>query len=155
MNLSPQPEWFARPRGGEKPGLRFACTQCGNCCTGPEGYVLISPEEQSAIAQSLALDEADFVKQYTKETVFGRSLSERETPAGLDCVFLDRTSIPGKAVCGIYHARPVQCRTWPFWPSNLTDETAWARAGRNCPGIDRGKHYTPMQIRIERDRIKI
>jgi uncharacterized protein len=150
-----EPEWFARSRGGEKPGLRFACTQCGNCCTGPEGYVLISPEEQHAIAESLGLDDDSFIKRYTKETIFGRSLSETPTSAGLDCVFLDRVRIPGKAVCGIYKVRPAQCRTWPFWSSNLADESAWQRAGRTCPGIDKGRHYTPVQIRVERDRVKI
>ena len=37
------------------------------------------------------------------------------------CVFLDSSS----SKCGIYDARPVQCRTHPFWPSLLEDEEAW------------------------------
>ena len=31
-------EWYEQ-------GLRFGCTQCGNCCTGPEGAVWFTEEE--------------------------------------------------------------------------------------------------------------
>ena len=30
-------------------GLRFGCTQCGNCCSGPPGYVWVNREEIRAI----------------------------------------------------------------------------------------------------------
>ena len=39
----------------EKPwyqdGLQFSCTGCGNCCTGPAGYVWVSEEEIVRIAE--------------------------------------------------------------------------------------------------------
>lgn len=149
-------EWFDRPHERERaPGLRFACTQCGNCCTGPEGYVLISPAEQTALAKRLDLSEETFVDRFTKETSLGRSLAERLTVHGQDCIFLDRTTHPGRAVCGVYEDRPTQCRTWPFWESNLTSEREWERAGRTCPGIDKGRLYPPQHIRIERAKVKI
>jgi len=31
-------------------GLSFSCTQCGNCCSGPEGYVWVDEEELVQIA---------------------------------------------------------------------------------------------------------
>jgi Fe-S-cluster containining protein len=143
-------EWFA---GGE--GLAFSCTLCGNCCTGPEGYVLVSEGETGALAARLGLSIADFLEQYTHKTSLGRSLKERKTEFGHDCIFLDREKIPGKAVCGVYEDRPSQCRTWPFWKSNLTSRGAWERGKRTCPGMDKGKLYPVQQIRILRDVIDI
>src|SRR6266404_2835548 len=31
-------------------GLRFECTRCGHCCTGPSGYVWVNDEEIDQIA---------------------------------------------------------------------------------------------------------
>lgn len=143
-------DWFDQP--GQERGLRFECTMCGNCCTGPPGYVLLSDEEAGALAQRLGLDDDEFLERYTHHTPKGRSLTEHRTSFGYDCVFLDRESVPGKAVCGVYEDRPSQCRTWPFWKSNLVSEDAWRAAARTCPGIGRGRLYSPEHIRITRDR---
>jgi Fe-S-cluster containining protein len=141
-------EWYAG-------GLSFSCTCCGNCCTGPQGYVIVSDEEAIALAARFNMSVADFLARYTHKTSHGRSLTERKTEFGYDCIFLDREKIPGKAVCGVYEDRPAQCRTWPFWKSNLTSKNAWERAKRTCPGMDKGKHFTLQQIRIQRDVIDI
>jgi Fe-S-cluster containining protein len=90
------------------------------------------------------------------------SLKERRTPEGkYDCVFLKEVveGSPGgaagptkrKRVCGIYPVRPLQCRTWPFWEVNLESESAWRRAARGCPGMNRGRHFTQGQIEALRD----
>lgn len=150
-------EWFDHPdptgstTTGER-GLRFGCTCCGNCCSGPPGYVLFDGEEAEAIAGHLGLTLERFAQRYVKLTALGPSLRERRTRFGHDCIFLDRQSVPGKAVCGIYPVRPRQCRTWPFWPQNLRSSDHWAQAGAGCPGIDRGKLHAPQQIRILRDK---
>ena len=34
-----------------KDGLRFTCTRCGKCCTGPPGFVWVNDEEVAAIAE--------------------------------------------------------------------------------------------------------
>lgn len=147
-------EWFDQPEPGSgRPGLRFVCTMCGNCCSGPPGYVLVTDDEARAIADRLGLGADEFLERYTHMTSKGRSLNERETEHGLDCVFLDRDRVPGKAICGIYKDRPAQCRTWPFWKSNLSGPRAWARAGRTCPGIGSGALIPPERIRILRDTI--
>jgi Fe-S-cluster containining protein len=149
-------EWFDRAgaKTGER-GLRFGCTMCGNCCTGPEGYVLVSDAEARALAARLKMSVDDFLRRHTRMTREGRSLNEYKTSFGMDCEFLDRKSVPGKAVCGVYEDRPAQCRTWPFWPSIVGSEQGWERARRTCPGIDKGKLVAPEQIRILRDTIKI
>ena len=144
------PAWYTRPdptgetTTGER-GLRFSCTMCGNCCTGGPGYVRFTPREGRAMASELGLTEAEFLERYTHDTVVGRSLNERETEFGYDCILLDRESVPGKAVCGVYGARPSQCRTWPFWAENLRSPEAWARAGTKCPGLNEGELH-PVQV---------
>ena len=139
-------EWYAA-------GLRFRCTQCGNCCTGPAGTVWFSRAEGAEMARIVGVDRKTFYERYARRVDGRWSLTEHETPHGLDCVFLDRESRPGKAVCSIYEARPVQCRTWPFWPENLRSRRTWERVKRAtpCPGMDTGSLVPLQQIRIQRD----
>lgn len=153
-----RPEWFAQPdpdHDRDGTGLQFSCTLCGNCCSGPEGYVLVSDEERAALAQRVGLSVPEFTKRYTHMTSEGRSLTEKKTEHGQDCVFLDREKIPGKAVCGVYEDRPIQCRTWPFWPSVIKSRATWERAKRVCPGMDKGKKHDLVQIRVARDACNI
>jgi uncharacterized protein len=148
-------EWFANPQTPEQgQGLRFRCTQCGNCCSGSPGFVLVDDDECSAIAKRLGLSLDEFKARYTHIMSRGRSLNDLPHNH-YDCAFLDRSSIPGKAVCGIYEDRPRQCKTWPFWPSLLASEDAWQRASRSCPGINTGPIHPLVQIRIARDTINI
>lgn len=149
-----QKEWFNEPdpQTGEA-GLRFGCTMCGNCCTGPEGYVLFTEEEGRRLAARLGVGYDEFLRDYTKVTPEGVSLTETPSPHGLDCVFLDRSSVPGRAVCGVYEDRPVQCRTWPFWPSLVRSRRDWELGKRKCPGLDKGRLYPPERIRILRDTV--
>jgi len=147
----PGAEWFDRPdRDSGEAGLRFGCTMCGNCCSGPPGYVLFTEAEGRAIAERLGVAYEQFLAEYTEDTLRGRSIRERAGPRGFDCVFLDRDSIPGKAVCAIYEHRPSQCRTWPFWTKLLRSRDDWIRAKATCPGLDSGRLYTPVEIRIIR-----
>lgn len=153
-------EWFDRPdptglTGDTEPGLRFSCTMCGACCTGPSGFVLFTDAEAEAMASELGVSVGAFIETYTRETVLGRSLNEKPSAFGNDCVFLDRETVPGRAVCGLYGARPAQCRTWPFWKSNLRNRQAWERAARGCPGMNRGPLTDPGTIRLTRDRLEI
>ncbi len=151
--MSDGADWFDRPDPtgktdtGER-GLRFTCTQCGACCTGPSGYVSFTPAEAKAIARRLGMPLEQFMAEFTTDTPAGRSLTERRTEHGYDCVFLDRETIPGRAVCSIYEDRPSQCKTWPFWAQNLRSPNHWRAAGRTCPGIDTGRLHAPAAIRL-------
>jgi len=106
------------------------------------------------MAAKLGLDEATFYKQFAHQLDGKWSLTENETEHGFDCVFLDRQTIPGKAICSIYEARPVQCRTWPFWPENLRTQRHWETVKRRtpCPGMNSGKLVPIEKIRIQRDQ---
>jgi uncharacterized protein len=107
-------------------GLRFACTGCGRCCTGANGYVWVTIAEIHALAGRLALDVNEFGPRYLRR--FGERYALVDKPGG-DCVFL-----AGKA-CSVYEARPAQCRAFPWWPANLVSPEAWADAAKGCEGI--------------------
>ena len=155
-------EWFddADPTGqtttGEH-GLRFSCTQCGECCSGTPGYVGFTDEEAVAIAAHLKISVETFMDEYTRDTPHGRSIKDLKFTGsnGHDCVFLDRTSRPGMAGCSIYKIRPTQCRTWPFWGSNLTSRETWNRSGESCPGLNKGPLHTAEHVRLTRERVEI
>ena len=159
--MSPPREWFdASPFGppgksGPKttePGLRFRCTMCGNCCTGPPGTVQLDQSELARLAKRLGITEPQFIAKYTKPMATGaHTLTETLTAFGYDCIFLDRKTVTGKAVCGVYEDRPAQCKTWPFWKRNLTDERAWDRAAATCPGMNTGPLVAPRRVRLTRD----
>lgn len=98
------------------------------------------------------MDEPLFRQKFARRK-FGRwTLDEIKQPNGqYDCVFLRRDT-QGKAMCSIYPVRPVQCRTWPFWPENLASRRAWDDAAEGCPGMRKdGQFYPVEKIRIIRD----
>ncbi|GAB4547151.1 MAG: YkgJ family cysteine cluster protein [Phycisphaerales bacterium] len=125
-------------------GLRFECTACGACCTGPPGYVSYTEAEARALARRLGLSVDEFEAAYTHETPMGRSIREVETEHGYDCVFLDRESVPGKAVCSVYEDRPLQCRTFPWWPEHVRNKASWDELERECEGVHRGG-FVPVE----------
>jgi Fe-S-cluster containining protein len=100
--------------------------------------VWFEPTEAPALASALGLSVGEFYRDHTR-LVRGRfSLKEKRTEHGHDCEFLDRTSAPGRALCSVHAARPVQCRTWPFWPRALASPEAWQAEAADCPGIAEG-----------------
>jgi len=133
-----------------KDGLSFACTQCGNCCTGAPGYVWFTPEEGTQMAKHLDIEESVFYRRHAHRVNGHWTLNERKTHKGFDCVFLVRDD-SDRAGCALYGARPMQCRTWPFWSENLQRAESWERAGKHCPGINQGKLYPVEEIRIIKD----
>lgn len=122
-------------------GLAFACTRCGNCCSGAPGYVWVNEAECRQIAKTLGVPPADFLKHHTRVVGARRSLLEHDDG---DCVFLERHA-DGTTGCRIHDARPTQCRTWPFWKSNLWSARAWEQTATDCPGIDQGATH-PLPV---------
>ena len=125
------PAWYS-------PGLRFACTGCGGCCTGPTGFVFFNREEAARLALRLGVDLSTFYSLYAREVNDRWSLNETLRDGQYDCVFLEHDADhPGRRRCGVYEDRPTQCRTWPFWESNLRHPRDWEQAAEGCPGMER------------------
>ncbi len=125
-------------------GLRFTCTRCGHCCTGEPGFVWVDDGDLAAIAELRGESVEEGKALYTRWTDRGRTLREKLDG---DCVFYDRT-----AGCTVYPARPPQCRTWPFWESNVRTPEAWRRTCNTCPGSGQGELIPASEITL---RLKV
>ncbi|WP_397569650.1 YkgJ family cysteine cluster protein [Schlesneria sp. T3-172] len=112
-------------------GLKFKCTQCGNCCTGSPGVVWVTDEELQAIADFRGESIGETRITHTK--LLGGRRTLRDYPNG-DCTFFDGQT----RRCTIYPVRPPQCGTWPFWNSNLESQDTWKRGQTVCPGMGNG-----------------
>lgn len=118
-----------------KDGLRFQCTGCGDCCSGAPGFVWLTNDEIAAIAAELGMEVPAFERRYVRTIGVRKSLRERKKT--YDCVLLDAQT----RKCTVYNVRPRQCRTWPFWDSNIRTPEAWAQTCEVCPGSGTGKLY--------------
>jgi len=130
--------WYAK-------GLRFECTQCGDCCRnhGEYTYVYLTRGEVRSIADHLGLTQAAFREAYCLEED-GWTTLRMDEPA---CPFLD-----GENRCRIYPVRPKQCATWPFWEENLERETWEGAVSDCCPGIGKGPSVPAEEVeRIARE----
>ncbi len=117
-------------------GIRFQCLRCGACCTGEPGTIYVAQDEIVPLAAHLRLSVDDFIQQYLYPFKDSYSIGEH---ADGRCLFFDNG-------CTIYPLRPHQCRTFPFWFSNLRSEDRWRRIQDKCPGIGRGRLYRRDEI---------
>ncbi|MFT5525187.1 MAG: Fe-S-cluster containining protein [Pirellulaceae bacterium] len=126
-----------------KAGLKFKCSQCGDCCTGAPGYVWVNKGEIEGIATELGMDVEVFEERYVRTIGIRKSLKEFSNG---DCYLFDGET----RKCTVYESRPRQCKTWPFWDSNLKTPEAWEETCQVCPGSGKGKLYQLDQIEEQR-----
>jgi len=113
-------------------GIRFECQGSGKCCTshGEFGFVFLTLEDRRRFARHLGLTTSAFTRKYCDRD--GRVYHLKEDPKNPDCMFLKDKR------CSVYHARPTQCRTWPFWPEVMSAK-AWSKdVAQFCPGVGKG-----------------
>jgi len=129
--------------------LRFECTQCGKCCSnrGEYAYVYVNLDETAALAEFLGLSLRSFKRRYTFIDEDGwRQLNF----TGENCVFLD----PETKLCQAHAARPIQCRTFPFWPGFIEQGEWTDEVGSLCEGIGRGRLYSIEEAQVQMDEMK-
>ena len=117
-------------------GIRFACRQCGECCTGEPGIVYADKEEIFSMASYLEIPVEVFEERFTKPFLDGVTI--REVDDGR-CIFYENG-------CVVYPVRPLQCRTFPFWFQNMRSMKAWKETCKRCAGIGEGLLYTKEEI---------
>lgn len=122
-------------------GLQFRCTGCGECCKQP-GFVYLTREEGDRIARHLLDDDASALSltgEYWTEQNDGDFVIE--VIAGRGCPFLVDNA------CSVQPVKPAQCRTYPFWPENLTSPKRWRAEMKYCEGIGpAGDQYSYVDI---------
>jgi Fe-S-cluster containining protein len=130
-----------RPSAGKwwHEGVRFACQGSGRCCVsrGNIGYVYLTLEDRRRLARTLGVPTREFTRRWCEKNDGLFRLKD----AGPDCVFLEDKR------CGVYEGRPTQCRTWPFWPENMSPK-GWSAVANYCPGVGRGRVVPRGEIEL-------
>jgi uncharacterized protein len=108
---------------------RFECQPgCTNCCT-QRGFVYLNDADVARAAAFVGMSAADFERRYVYRTSKKMRLRVAKR---VRCYFLKDGG------CGIHPAKPLQCRTFPFWPELVGSAREWQRAAHRCPGIGKG-----------------
>ena len=109
-----------------KEGLKFGCTACGRCCQN-EGEVWLDSDEFADLSTNLKEDPKVVLDKYAEKTMSGwvklKNQVSDDPKINDRCIFLGDD---GKQ-CSIYESRPIQCRTYPFWPRLLSSPTEWEK----------------------------
>jgi Fe-S-cluster containining protein len=119
-------------------GVRFECQGSGRCCVsrGEFGFVYLTKDDRVRMAKVLGMNTSAFTRRYCMKTDGVWHLKEENA----DCIFLD-----GKR-CSVYEGRPVQCRTWPFWPEVMNAKSWKSEVAAFCPGVGKGRVHTEKEI---------
>ena len=129
-----------------KKGINFICQGSSNCCVsrGSYGYVYLSKKDLINIAKYLNVSINLFKKKHCEYS--DGYLHLKEININGNCQFLK------KKKCSIYTARPMQCRTWPFWKENMNTKKWNEELLDFCPGIGKGKLISASMIQKKINR---
>lgn len=122
-------------------GLPFHCRQSGRCChrRGDIGYVYVNLRERRRLAAHLNLPLEEFTSRYTVAEDDDSRVLRFD---GEHCTFLENNQ------CSVHVAKPVQCRTWPFWQETLASEESYQELVKSmCPGSAGGPVVPAQEIR--------
>jgi Fe-S-cluster containining protein len=121
-------------------GLAFSCQKCSACCRGGPGYVFLTESDVTVLSRAKGIPIPDFLDEFCRVIQFGDefhySLREKRN---YDCVFWDDG-------CLVYGARPIQCRTYPYWSKILSGPESWKEESKYCPGIGKGDPLSEADI---------
>lgn len=122
----------------------FECTKCGKCCFG-QGNVYFTKKDLNQIQNYLKIQDknwGDFKKQFIDLEENGLYIHQPK----YKCFFLNK-----KNQCSIYPIRPLQCKSFPFWPSNFSSLERLKNLIKECPGSNltsfkKNSYYPPEEI---------
>ena len=119
-------------------GVRFGCTEGGDCCHNHGDYdrVYLTAAEERAAAKHLGLTLRELRRRFTTREDGYRVARSRDGA----CAFLSGCR------CTIYPVRPVPCRTWPFWPETMKRSVFVHEVKPFCAGVGRGRQHTREEI---------
>lgn len=122
-------------------GLRFSCVRCSACCRYESGFVFLSEKDLAALAAALDMGYSEIQEAYCRwiPSGGGKELLSLKERSNFDCIFWD-------GGCTVYKARPLQCRTFPFWPSIMANKNVWNATAVDCPGIGGGSLHGKQEI---------
>jgi Fe-S-cluster containining protein len=95
---------------------RLDCMKCPALCCRMAGYVRVSRDDIRRLAKHLGVTVPDFEKRHVVETT--RKGEKRIKQGFKSCQFLSENRM-----CGVYDARPNDCRGYVCW--NQDDETVY------------------------------
>jgi len=127
-------------------GINFECQGSSNCCVsrGNYGFVYLSKQDLTKMSKYLNITADLFEKKYCEFSDSYLHLKELNTNG--NCQFLKNKK------CSIYTARPIQCRTWPFWKENMYAKKWKEELIDFCPGIGKGKLISASTIQKKINR---
>lgn len=110
-----------------------------------DGYdcVYLYDDDAERLALELGLELDEFLERYAFVDELGWTRLKMDSDA---CTFFNRENNS----CSVYEARPLQCRTFPFWDSMLTGNPgrlSWrSSASKMCEGVGQGKKWPATQV---------
>ena len=102
--------------------------------------MFLTEPESEVIRHRLQLSRGWFRRRYLQRLEEGELVLA--SGKGGRCIFLG-----DNGQCRVYTVRPVQCRTYPFWPELAGNARAWNSEARRCEGVNQGKVIPVTTIR--------
>jgi Fe-S-cluster containining protein len=87
----------------------------------------------------------EFSRKYLYRT---KRLRRLRVPKQVRCPFLDVSG------CRIHDVKPLQCRTFPYWPGLMDSRREWGETGKWCPGIGKGELVNIERARTQREEMR-
>lgn len=114
-------------------GLNFGCERCSFCCGKTPGFVFLSKSDRKRLYEFLKISEEEFLEKYCRKVTYygGKEVYALIELKNHDCILWNKG-------CSCYEARPVQCRTYPFWSWVVSDKETWDDVAKDCPGMNKG-----------------
>ncbi len=111
----------------------FECKRCSRCCRKEPGIVMLTEKDVNGLLNNLNMELKVFIEKCCREVYRDDKIYiGLKEKSNYDCIFW------GSNGCIVYKDRPVQCRTFPFWPGLGQSEEDWVHEKKRCPGLDSG-----------------